>query len=273
MRKTSVKLNKPIYCGIKILDLSKVHMYQFLYDYIKPKYSGAADQATLLYMDTDSFIIQIKTKNIFEDMKNDLQIFDTSDYPKSHPCFSTERKKVIGKFKHEQNGVPLSEFCGLRSKMYAYRYNNENKEIKHTPAVLNEEKEITQLLKENGYTDSIIDKHDEDLLDSEEIKEVMKTKGLKLDKQIKFNDYVKAMNNQSIESTYVKQTNIRSKKHKLYTITSAKKGLCWYDDKRHLLDKINQMSFGHYRLRKISESSSESESSQSSESYSESESE
>src|SRR3977135_4532256 len=110
MRKTTVKLNKPIYCGIKILDLSKVHMYQFLYDYIKPKYPGK--YSTLLYMDTDSFIIEIKTKDIFEDMKEDLQLFDTSDYPKSHPCYSDKRKKVIGKFKHELNGVLISEYCG-----------------------------------------------------------------------------------------------------------------------------------------------------------------
>jgi hypothetical protein len=108
----------------------------------------------------------------------------------------------------------------------------------------------------------------------------MKAKGLKLDKQIKFKDYVKAMNNQSIESTYVRQTNIRSKKHKLYTITSAKKGLCFFDDKRYMLDKVNQISFGHFELRKESGSESsqsisesESESSQSSECYSESESE
>ena len=197
-------------------------------------------------------------------------------YQKSHPCYSDKNEKRVGKFKDELKGVPISEECGLRSKMYAYKYNNINKEL--NPCNLKEEKEITQILKDNGIMDNyeiqkIIDKHDEELYSVKEIKEVMKAKGLKLNKQIKFNDYVKAMNNQSIESTYVKQTNIRSKKHILYTITSAKKGLCFFDDKRYMLDKVNQRSFGHYKLRKRIESESEIESSQSSESYSESESE
>jgi hypothetical protein len=203
-------------------------------------------------MDTDSFIIEIKTENIFEDMKQDLQLFDTSDYQKSHPCYSDARKKVIGKFKDELKGIPISEFCGLRSKMYAHTHNNENKELKYTPPELNEEKEITKILKDNGITDDdvrMLDKYDEELYTPEDIKEIMKAKGLKLGKKIKFKDYVKSMKNQSYESNYLKQTRITSKKQKLYTVDEVKKGLCWFDDKRYMLDKVNQMSFGHFKLR------------------------
>src|SRR5437773_1818160 len=115
-------------------------MYQFLYDYNKPKYRK---NAILLYMDTDSFIIEIKTKNIFEDMKEDLHLFDTSDYQKSHPCYSDKNEKRVGKFKDELKGVPISEECGLRSKMYAYKYNNINKELNQCN--LKEEKEIIKI--------------------------------------------------------------------------------------------------------------------------------
>ena len=164
---------------------------------------------------------------------------------------------MIGKFKHEQNGVLISEYCGLRSKMYGYTYNNENKDLKHTPSSLSEEKEITKILKENGIMNDdeirkLIDKHDEELYKPEEIKEVMRAKGIKknvIGKQIKFKDYIKAMKNQSLESKYVKQTMISSRKQKLYTVDVIKKGMCWFDDKRYTLDEVNQMSFGHYKLR------------------------
>ena len=78
MKKTSVKINKPLYLGISILDISKTLMYEFWYDYLKPKYN---DKAKLCYMDTDSFALNIFTKNFFEDVNNDVErLFDTSNY-------------------------------------------------------------------------------------------------------------------------------------------------------------------------------------------------
>ena len=63
-KKTKVKMNKPIYLGMSILDISKTLMYEFWYDYIKPKYQ---DRAKLCYMDTDSFVIYSITKDFYED--------------------------------------------------------------------------------------------------------------------------------------------------------------------------------------------------------------
>ena len=78
MKKTKVKMNKPIYLGMSILDISKTLMYEFWYDYIKPKYQ---DKAKLCYMDTDSFVIHIKTEDFYEDIANDVEKwFDTSNY-------------------------------------------------------------------------------------------------------------------------------------------------------------------------------------------------
>ena len=81
MKKTRVKMNKPSYLGMSILDISKILMYEFWYNYIIPKYG---DRAKLCYTDTDSFIIYIKTEDFFQDISNDVEKwFDTSNYDKN----------------------------------------------------------------------------------------------------------------------------------------------------------------------------------------------
>lgn len=112
-----VKLNKPIYVGTSVLDLSKELMFSFYYDVLYPHYG---DKLKLLYTDTDSLILLIETDDIVEDMKQQQDQYDTSNYPVNHPLFSTVNKKVVGKFKDEAAGKTIREFVGLRSKMYAY---------------------------------------------------------------------------------------------------------------------------------------------------------
>jgi len=80
----------------------------------------------LLFTDTDSLCYHIKNQDPYEMMKNNSNLFDTSDYPKDHPLYSTTNKKVIGKFKDESNSIPITEFVGLRSKLYAYTVDGEN---------------------------------------------------------------------------------------------------------------------------------------------------
>ena len=78
MNKTKVKMNKPIYLALSILDISKTLMYEYLYDYMKPKYGN---DVNLCYMDSDSFIMNIKTEDFYEDIANDVEKrFDTSNY-------------------------------------------------------------------------------------------------------------------------------------------------------------------------------------------------
>ena len=101
MKKTEVKMNKPIYLGMSILDISKTLMYEFWYDYVKPKYG---DRAKLWYMDTDSFIIYIETEDFYKDIANDVERwFDTSNYDENdeRPLPIRENKNVIGLFKDE----------------------------------------------------------------------------------------------------------------------------------------------------------------------------
>jgi hypothetical protein len=120
--KAIVKLNKPIYVGLSVLDLSKLHMYQFHYDYILPKYQ---DKQQLLFTDTDSLCYHIQTEDLYKDMKEDKELFDMSGYNMDgyRSCDNTN-KKVIGKFKDETDGEPIHEFCGLRSKMYSIKLDN-----------------------------------------------------------------------------------------------------------------------------------------------------
>ena len=126
-KKEKLLLDKPSYVGMCILDLSKTHMYDFHYNYIKKKYPDSQ----LLFTDTDSLFYHIKTeKDIYEEFWVDRELFDNSDYPKSSKFFFNENKKVIGKFKDETAGKPILEFVGLKSKMYSYKIGEEEQKQK-----------------------------------------------------------------------------------------------------------------------------------------------
>ena len=118
MKKTKVKMNKPIYLGLSILEISKILMYEFWYDYMKPKYN---DNVRLCYMDTDSFIKNIKTNEFYKDISDDVNNrFDTSDYEVKRPLPIGKNKKVIGLMKDELGGEIITEFVTLRPNTYSY---------------------------------------------------------------------------------------------------------------------------------------------------------
>ena len=99
MKKTKVKMNKPIYLGLSILEISKTLMYEFWYDYMKPKYG---DNVKLSYMDTDSFIMHIKTEDFYKDIADDVEKrFDTLNYEINRPLPKRKNKKVIRLMKDE----------------------------------------------------------------------------------------------------------------------------------------------------------------------------
>jgi hypothetical protein len=122
MKKTKTILDKPIYAGFAILELSKLHMYNFHYEFIKEKYG---DRAKLLMTDTDSLTYHIETEDLYKDMNENKELFDFSGYNKDHFCYDNTNNKVLGKFKDETNGIPIVEFVGLRSKMYSMKLSNE----------------------------------------------------------------------------------------------------------------------------------------------------
>ena len=126
MKKTKVKMNKPIYLGLSILEISKTLMYEFWYDYMKPKYN---DNVKLCYMDTDSFIMNIKTNDFYKDISNDVENrFDTSNYEVSRPL--PTGKNFIGLMKDELGGKIFTEFVTLRPKTYSFLTDDGKKDKK-----------------------------------------------------------------------------------------------------------------------------------------------
>ena len=123
-QKTTLYLNRPIFCGFSILDVSKTLMFDFHYNHVIPRYGN---RATLLFTDTDSLCYAIETEDIYADMAKDKHMYDFSGYPEDHPLYDITNKKVVGKFKDELNGIPAIEFIGLRSKMYSLHYDNKEK--------------------------------------------------------------------------------------------------------------------------------------------------
>ena len=133
--KSVLVLHKPIYVRFRVLELSKLLMYKFFYENIKNKFD-----AKLLFTDTDSLVYEIKTKDAYEDFYQHKDLFDFSDYLVDSKFFDKTNKKVIGKMKDEFKGKIVSEFVGLKSKMYSLITDEEkevikakgvNKKIKH----------------------------------------------------------------------------------------------------------------------------------------------
>ena len=111
-------MNKPIYLGLSILEISKILMYEFWYDYMKPKYN---DNVRLCYMDTDSFVMHIKTNDFYKDIAGDVENrFDTSNYEVNRPLPTGKNKKIIGLMKDELGGKIITEFVTLRPKTYSF---------------------------------------------------------------------------------------------------------------------------------------------------------
>ena len=130
IKKTKVTLDKPIFVGAAILDLSKIHMFKFHYGYVKKKW----EKVKVLYSDTDSLILEIETDDFFADTGEDVEKwFDTSKYPKDHFAAKNgfpvgKNKKVLGMFKDEADGQIIRGFVGLRPKCYSVLM--EEKQIK-----------------------------------------------------------------------------------------------------------------------------------------------
>ena len=124
MKKTKVIMNKPVYLVMSILDISRILMYGFWYDYIKPKYEN---RAKLCYTDTDSLMFHIITEDFYEDIVVDVERwFDTSDYDENdkRPLPIGKNKKVPRLCKDELGGKIIKESCALRPRAYTYLIDN-----------------------------------------------------------------------------------------------------------------------------------------------------
>ena len=151
MKKTKVKMNKPVYLCLSILEISKKMMYEFWYHYIKPKYG---DNVKLCHVDTDSFIMHTKTEDFYQDVTNNVEKrFDTSNYEVNRPLPIGKNKKVIGLMKDELGGKIMTEFAALRPTTYSYITDDckENKKAEGTKKCI-----IKRRLKFNDYKDCLL---------------------------------------------------------------------------------------------------------------------
>lgn len=232
MHKKEVKLNKPIYVGFCILELSKVLMYDFHYNYIKKEYG---DKAQLLFQDTDSLTYHIKTEDLYQDFFDNKEHFDFSEMPKNckefkyfddtkqkvvgKTFFDESNKKVIGKMKCEEGARIITEFVGLRSKMYSVKFDKEHHDLGKDPRVKPDKNEKKT---------------------AKGVKECVK-------KTISHEDYLDVLiNKKRLKHT---QNTIRSYNHEVYSIATEKITLSAYDDKRAIKsDGISSYAYGHHKL-------------------------
>ena len=116
-------MDKAIYVGFAILELSKLHMYETFYDTSQP-YFGQ-ENLQLHYIDSDGMILSMNTKDILNDLKNLEDIFVFSNLDETHELFSNKKKKIIDKFKIETpKNIWIDEFVCLRSKAYSFKCND-----------------------------------------------------------------------------------------------------------------------------------------------------
>ena len=144
-------MNKPINLGLSILEISKILMYEFCYNYMKPKYG---DNVKLCCMDTDRFIMHIKTADFYKDIADDVEKrFDTSNYEVDRPLATGKNKKVIGLMEDELGGKIMTEYVALRPKTYSYLTDDceEDKKAKRTKKCV-----IKRRLKFNDYKDCLL---------------------------------------------------------------------------------------------------------------------
>ena len=209
MKQVSVYMNKPIFVGFAVLELSKLLMYKFHYGTVKAKYG---DKAKLLYTDTDSLIYEIETEDIYEDLQTLKGKFDLSNYKdlklQSHKAFDDTNNTIPGFFKDESDGHIILEFIALRPKSYAFRVEEKiKKKSKGVP-----ESAQRGLTFEN-YKEALFSYNPAELV-----------------KRVQYNSF-------------------RSIDHKVFTQHTTKIGLSGFDDKRWVCnDRVSTLAHGHYKI-------------------------
>ena len=215
IQREKVYMNKPIAIGVAILELSKVHMGRFYYDYLKPKYG---DKIKLLATDTDSFIYHVTTEDVYEDMAANPEWFDFSAYKKApwHKLHSRDDNAgVLGAFKDEAKGLSIVEFVGTKPKVYSY--------VMYDPSKPDEKK---GKLVHKGVSKYATEVSTGRALSHGNIKDVL-------------------FNNASLT---VERMHFVSKNHRVSTIREEKKATDDYDSKRWIEEgETDTRALGHFK--------------------------
>lgn len=254
---TCVSLDRPMYVGFSVLELSKLLMYKFHYDVIRVNFP----ESKLCFTDTDSFLYHITCKNLYSEHLYRLrEHFDFSNYPDNHilypPGISEEEKHhikycnkaVVGRFKDEAGGVPLKEFVGLRSKMYSILLDGGKQ--KHTAAGVKKcvrDQELTHSL----YREVLLGTLREGPSPENALTVGLSTEDSSVEGQgpMPENPVVEGPTTvgRPLADHMISQVTFRSHNHTVYTVRQRKCGLTRYDDKRWILQNgVDTRPHGHY---------------------------
>jgi hypothetical protein len=219
MAPQSLKLWKPIFIGVQVLEHAKLKMYKFWYDFVKPLWG---DKCHLVVTDTDSFQFSVETDDLYRDLRAHYRLFDLSHYPNEHPIFvesknQEERDKLlkykeasrakIGLMKDEAAICNIIDIIGLKAKCYAKRFQDGGGKCKI-----------------KGIKRSVVKN------------------------KIKFETFNSTLNENEIH--YADMTQIRSQAHRIKVIRQTKLTLYAYDDKRYILaNGVDTLPYGHYKIR------------------------
>ena len=221
--------NKPIYLGACILETSKLHMYQFWHDHLKNKYNNKVE---LIYTDTDSFIIQVETDDIYKDMLENKNLYDSSEYPINHPNYHIINRKVLSKIKDELKSKIITELIRLKPKMYSFDYTDNNIIINKC-----EYDECNNIIT-NEYEESIVLKYDEynNIVINKNIH-----KGIKESICLKYDEYKRTLYKEQL--IYKEFYNLQLNKQQIYLDKINKIALNPFDSKRHWIDNLNSLPY------------------------------
>ena len=206
-----VYLNKPVFIGQAVLDLSKLEMYELRYD-VLPRYASVFEggEIRVLGGDTDSFFLHLSNvpaDSLLRMMSTD-DVLDSSNYPRDHVLYSERNKAKLGRVKDESGGRVFAEICMLRPKAYSFLYANSN-----GCAGIKRAKGVQRAVLKNEITHA---------------------------------DYVRAWRENLVLSHT--QRRIGSSMHQLYTFQYSKKTLSFFDDKRYWTNANESLPYGHYSI-------------------------
>ena len=239
----NITLNKPIYISAAVLDLAKLRMYEFYYDVLKNFYEDK--HLSLIYTDTDSFIVHIETADVYQDMLHPTMVdhFDFSSYSENSIQYANiqnfheireKNKKVLGKFKNELGDLIMDEAIALRPKSYSYTV-----QVPVTATPL----DGTQLMKIIKIP-HLPDTHIYMKIVAKGVRDYIQKNHLS------FSHYkylLKTLMKGIAKRIYVRQTQIKSEHHKISTSSIRKIALSICDTKRFYIDAVHSLPFGHFR--------------------------
>ena len=221
LRKSTVNLNKSVQVGFAVLELSKLLMGKFHYEVMQAKYG--TEKMKLLFSDTDSMTYEIQTVNLDADLRALQQHFDFANMPEDHSLFSKKNKDVVGLFKNEAEGYYVSEFCGLRSKMYSMEFQDGDKK-KHKKTAKGIAQAAAKKIEHQRYKDCV----------EQKIYRVEDEFGIHITDHRKQYDEMNAFRSYNLD---------------IFSVVINKISLSCFDDKRYIReDGKRTYAYGHWRI-------------------------